>query len=381
MRVAVVLSELAAPPRSGLQEQSLLLLGGLLDAGVEVELFAFRRAGTTAIDAKLLPVQPSAPLMNIRGGWTVTGLLARLFGRSGLETRLGGYDAVYLEGAAAAGLLRRRWAGRAVVNLIDPGSRRRIRFARAATTLPRKVAELAAAAMSYLLEAMLNDPSATWVVVSESDRNYLAHTHAHAATVAIPVMLPDLPALARRDPTDTIVLTVYADLRERHMLKAFVTLADDVLRPVCTACTRVKVRVLGRIAPGPDLLDRLPELPMTFAGWSTDHLEELQQSDIVLLPDTIGTGLKNRAVQGMALGCAMVGTAVALEAIPVENGKQAYVASTPAAMIEAVLGLARDPELRHRMGGQARQFASARYGREQVMAKWMNLLQSASARR
>jgi len=379
MRIAMVLSDLCVPPRSGLQEQSLLLLEGLVAAGVEVDLFAF--SGTRgAVGEAMLPAKLAAPPMPTRAGWTFTGLMTRLLGRSGLEQRLGEYDVVYLEGAAAAGLLRRGWAARAVVNLIDPGSRRRLRFAATASGSLRKAKEWLLAGLSYLLEAALNDKRATWVVVSDSDRDYLRRVHGHAATEAIPVMLPELPAPTLHSPSGAVVVAVYADLRQAHMWRAFVALAEEVLRPVCAAEPALRITVLGRLLPSPELLAALPQLPMTFSGWSEDHLGELQRADIVLLPDTVGTGLKNRAVQCLGLGCATVGTPVAFEAIPVTSGQEAYVAATPEKMVEAVLTLARTPSLRAEVGNKAREFAAARYGREQVMKTWLSLLHSLERR-
>lgn len=373
MRVAVVLSDLAVPADSGLQEQSLLLIEGLAAAGVELHLFAFSRA---PILEAMLPIRLAAPLMPTRTGWTLTGLVTRLIGRDGLERRLKGYDVVYLEGAAAAGLMRRQWAARAVVNLIDPGSRRRMRFARAAIRPLAKLKELFAAGLSFLLEASLNNEKATWVVVSESDRDYLRAVHRHEATIAIPVMLPALPAPIARDEADTAVVTIYADLREPHMFRAFVALARDVLVPSCKAEPRIEIRVLGRLTPAPDLLASLPALPMTFIGRSPDHLGELQRSDIVILPDTIGTGLKNRAVQCLGLGCATIGTAVAFEAIAVRNGVEAFVADTTAEMLDAVLTLARSAVLRRDVGDRAREFAAVRYGSVSVVPTWMNLFRA-----
>jgi glycosyltransferase involved in cell wall biosynthesis len=375
MRLAVVLSDLAAPPKSGLQEQSLLLLEGLIAAGFEVDLFAFAKA-QGEIRQAALPVPPAAALIPMRIGWTLTGLGNRLVGSRGLESRLAGYDAVYLEGAAAAGLLRSSWADRAIVNWIDPGSRRRLRFAGGATDILTKCRELLAAGLAFLLEASLNDKHATWVVVSESDADYLRRVHGHSQTMAIPVMLPELPSPLAHDVADAIVVTVYADLREKHMWEAFERLAARVLRPACEALPGLRVQVLGRLLPSDDQLARLPKLPVTFAGWSEDHLGDLQRSDIVVLPDQVGTGLKNRAVQCLGLGCAIVGTSVAFEAIPVTSGNEALVVNTDGEMLDALLLLSNNASLRAQVRRSASTFARTRYGQRQVMDKWVTLIQS-----
>jgi glycosyltransferase involved in cell wall biosynthesis len=300
----------------------------------------------------------------------------RLFGGRGLAGRLAGYDAVYLEGAAAAGLLRKSWAGRAVVNWIDPGSRRRLRFAEAAASIPAKLRQWAAAALAFLLEASLKHRDVTWVVVSEGDAGYLRRVHGHSDTTAIPVMLPDLPSSITHDAAGSIVLTVYADLREEHMWRAFEALATRVLRPACETLPELRIKVLGRLVPSGEQLARLPELPISFIGWSEDHLGELQRSEIVLLPDRVGTGLKNRAIQCLGLGCAVVGTSVAFESVPVTGGKEAAIADTDEAMLAAILRLARDAELRADMASTARAFAAAHYGQREVMDKWLALIGS-----
>ncbi len=375
MRLAMVLSDLAAPPGSGLQEQSLLLVEGLVAAGFEVDLFAFAKASREVRDAAL-PIRLAAQLMPMRIGWTLTGLANRLFGTRGLERRLASYDAVYLEGAAAAGLLRSSWADRAIVNWIDPGSRRRLRFAGVATDILKKCRELLAAGFAFLLEASVNDQHAIWVVVSESDADYLQRVHGHSQTAAVPVMLPELPLPVARNVTDAIVVTVYADLREKHMWEAFEGLVAGVLRPACEALPGLRVQVLGRLLPSGDQLARLSKLPVTFVGWSEDHLGDLQRSDIVLLPDRVGTGLKNRAVQSLGLGCAVVGTSVAFEAIPVTSGNEALVVNTDGEMLDALLLLASDASLRAQVRRSASTFARRRYGQRQVMDKWVTLIKS-----
>lgn len=376
MRLAVVLSDLAAPPRTGLQQQSLLLLEGLVASGIEIDLFAFAKAPGD-IDEATLPVRLAAPVMPMRVGWTLTGLCGRL-PLNRLAQRLADYDAVYLEGAAAAGLLRRPWADRAVINLIDPGSRRRMRFARAARGFAHKARELVGAGLAYAIEASVNRPLTEWVVVSASDAEYLRRVHGHGRTSAIPVMLPPLPSATTEERRNGTNVTIYADLREPHMWKAFCDWAGNVFRPATSACPEMRLRVLGRLVPTPEQRAMLPDLSIDFVGWSDDHIRELQRADVVVLPDAIGTGIKNRAVECLGLGCAVVGTSVAFEAIPVENGREAMVVADHKQAVEALLQLVSSPTKCMAMRENARNFAAAHYGRDQVIARWLQLLQSRS---
>lgn len=372
MRTAVVLSDLTCPPKEGVHEQSLLLLSALRACGVDLDLYVLS-SSPDALDAQRLPYKLAIPVIRRRWPWTLSGLHYRTFGCRSLENRLALYDCVYLEGAAAAGLLRRSWASRAIVNLVDPGSLRQWRLALKAAGLRDKLLHLLASGLALILEKQLGMERPHFAVVSSDDAQYLRRIVAPAQVSAIPVMLPPLPLDCHERQDTSARLLVYGDLRQRHMLGAFIALSKSLLKPLLALRPDVRIVVLGRIKPSAALLEQLDNLPIEFITWAEDHLGELQRATVVVLPDSTGTGLKNRAVQCLGLGCAVVGTPVAFEGMDVRSGIEAFVETRSEKLLEAVLLLLDDPHLRRRTRQAAKQFAATRYGSEAVAARWIAL--------
>jgi len=116
---------------------------------------------------------------------------------------------------------------------------------------------------------------------------------------------------------------------------------------------RDSVRLLGRLAP-------------------VAVRDELRRSDIFILP-SLTEGLSNAAVEAMGCGVPVVLTDVGGAREAVADGVEGFVVPLwdPPAMTEAVRNLARDPQLRLRMGRAARErvlrdFTAERHVREFV---------------
>ena len=76
---------------------------------------------------------------------------------------------------------------------------------------------------------------------------------------------------------------------------------------------RAPQQIIDRV-PAVITRERFPELDATLA-----------RAGPVLLPDDSGTGIKNHAIHAMALGTIVIGTPAALEGIPVESGRHAFI--------------------------------------------------------
>lgn len=130
----------------------------------------------------------------------------------------------------------------------------------------------------------------------------------------------------------------------------------------------------------PKIRPRFPNLQFHIAGRNApEWLRQLQVPGVVLhgevdsAPDFIrahpimvvpllsGGGMRAKALEGMALGKAVLSTPVGMEGIEAVHGKNCLLAATPQAMAEAVgWGLAHPDDL-CRIGAQARQTCLERY--------------------
>lgn len=85
-----------------------------------------------------------------------------------------------------------------------------------------------------------------------------------------------------------------------------------------------------------------------------DDLASTLKDTIMIVPITIGSGIRMKILEAASMGVPFVTTTVGVEGIPVENGVHCFVADTPGDFFEAVVKL-QDTELRRRFAVNANQ--------------------------
>jgi len=161
---------------------------------------------------------------------------------------------------------------------------------------------------------------------------------------------------------DILVLTVARLSREKGI--------DDLLaaaRLILPMAREVPMRfaVLGE---GPDrsrLEEQMRRMGLddvfAFAGWFARPQIAMQACDIFCLPSRM-EGLPNALLEAMAVGCAIVATRVGGVPEILEHGRNALLvpAGDPEALAHSLLILARNADLRNRLGRSAKHVAQER---------------------
>ena len=145
------------------------------------------------------------------------------------------------------------------------------------------------------------------------------------------------------------------------------------------------LEAVGQRVPGArlklvgDRFFRLKNLPIVEVPWSeSSERDEIAAADIGIswVPDDPWSrgkcGLK--VLQYMAAGLPVVTNPVGVHLEMVRHGESGFLATTEAEWIEAIQTLARDPDLRRRMGECGREVVAERYSVEVGAAKWVNLI-------
>ena len=97
---------------------------------------------------------------------------------------------------------------------------------------------------------------------------------------------------------------------------------------------------------GRDGIALIPDLP--------DLRDEIARHAVVVLPFVSGGGIKNKLLEAASLGRAIVGSATAMNGLNPPEQPPWVRADGESAWIRGILALWRDPEGRHRVGQQAR---------------------------
>ncbi len=90
----------------------------------------------------------------------------------------------------------------------------------------------------------------------------------------------------------------------------------------------------------------------------TGRVEDIRpyiwNSDVVLLPMTSGTGIKNKLLEAWACGVAVVATPLACQGIPAVDGENLLLGSDPGKLATAALRLLQDSELQSAIAAEGR---------------------------
>ncbi|MEC5183005.1 glycosyltransferase involved in cell wall biosynthesis [Cryobacterium sp. MP_3.1] len=225
------------------------------------------------------------------------------------------------------------------------------------------------------MESHLDGFSGALHVVSPADASYLRDEFGHVPTWSIPVAIPvDIEQRALSTTTTSeardscLRIVVYGDFRQPQMRHALGLLCKEVLYQVRDRS--FKVILLGRVPADAEIEGWVSGLDFEILAWAEDYVGVLQSADIVILPDRFGTGLKNRAVQSLALGLCVLGTPVAFEGMPLLDMTHAAIASTSQEQLERLRLLLDNDRLRRQLGADGQKLTQSNYGSSNVAAAW-----------
>jgi glycosyltransferase involved in cell wall biosynthesis len=140
---------------------------------------------------------------------------------------------------------------------------------------------------------------------------------------------------------------------------------DETWPLVRQAVPQARLAVVGRNPPRSVL--RLSERPgVEIVGTVPDVRPYLARAAVVIVPLHVGGGTRLKVFSAMAMGKAIVSTALGAEGLGVTDGRDLLIADDPRQFAAGVERLLNDPELRARIGGNARAFVTQRFGSEVV---------------
>lgn len=118
--------------------------------------------------------------------------------------------------------------------------------------------------------------------------------------------------------------------------------------------------VVGQ-SPHRRLLPLARDPHITLTGYVPDVRPYVAGADVYVVPLRIGGGTRLKVLEAMAMGKAIVSTALGCEGVGLRDGEEGLLGDTPAAFAACVLRLLGDAGLRRALGERARRFVSSRY--------------------
>ncbi|MGD2205414.1 MAG: glycosyltransferase [Anaerolineae bacterium] len=164
--------------------------------------------------------------------------------------------------------------------------------------------------------------------------------------------------LAEGPNEQDVVFTGKMDFRPN--VDAVLWFTHEVLPLIRRESPKTRLWVVGK-DPHPRLTSLAGDPAVALTGWVEDVRPYIAESGVYVIPLRIGGGTRLKVLEAMAMGQAIVSTALGCEGFDLAPDQELVIANAPAEFASAVLALLRDRERRERLGRAARRFAGSRY--------------------
>lgn len=280
------------------------------------------------------------------------------------------YDVLHLEGIGLAPLISTFSKGLPVVMAtIDAWSLRQTRLAASSSGIKRLGFKVYAWITSLVERRFFPDAAAVHLV-SCDDAAHLSESAQITNVRVIPVALLQTPSPAAYSMASAQpVVTFWGDIGVPYLKAGLVWFLKNV-RPHIS--TDFKLVVLGRRSPDQELL-AISDSQVEYKTWVDDIDEVLQNSAAVVLPDSSGSGMKNRTLHAMACGVPVVGTSFAFEGTGAVGKDFCLCSDDPMAFANHVNSILKDENKRLVLGHAGRQFVINYFGLDSVYEQWRSL--------
>jgi polysaccharide biosynthesis protein PslH len=160
-------------------------------------------------------------------------------------------------------------------------------------------------------------------------------------------------------PPDAQTLVYFGLLSTVPNVDGVVHFVRDIWPRITEAHPEARCKIIGG-RPPPSLLALAgPKVELT--GFVSDLRPHLAAAAAVVVPLRLGGGTRLKIVEAMAMGKAIVSTALGAEGIEAVPGRDLLIEDEPAHFADAVKRLLANPSLAARIGQSARQLAVERY--------------------
>ena len=116
------------------------------------------------------------------------------------------------------------------------------------------------------------------------------------------------------------------------------------------------------------------EKNVRITGWVEDVRPYLARGAVCIVPLRIGGGTRLKIFEAMAMGKAIVSTAIGAEGLPVQHNENIALADNPQEFARETIELLRNPTRRQQMGAAAHKMVSEKYSWRSVADSFAEVL-------
>lgn len=160
-----------------------------------------------------------------------------------------------------------------------------------------------------------------------------------------------------RNPREIVFATTY---QWRHNVDGLLWYLENVHPIVVKEEPKMILTILGKDPP--NFLGRYPNV--NIVGYVDKVQPYYNRASIFVVPLFVGSGVRMRILEAMAMGLPIVSTSIGAEGIEASTEQGLFIANTAEDFARKILMLVRDPQISRKYGKNARNFIEQNYSVE-----------------
>ncbi len=198
------------------------------------------------------------------------------------------------------------------------------------------------------------------VLVSKADEISLRALYPRLRACVVPNGVDTAHYVAGDRQTDGATILFIGKMDYRPNVDAINWFCSQIWPAVRSAVPRARLLVVGRdLRPEHQLLARVPGVELV--GAVPDERPWFDRSDLLVVPMRMGSGVRLKVLQAMAMGVPIVSTSLGMSGVDAENGTHYLLADSPSDFARQIVAALGNPALRSSLARAARKLVCERY--------------------
>ncbi len=198
------------------------------------------------------------------------------------------------------------------------------------------------------------------VLVSKADEASIRTLYPPLRACVVPNGVDTSHYVAGDRQTDGATVLFIGKMDYRPNLDAINWFCSDIWPLVRAAVPNARFLVVGRdLGPEHQPLARVPGVELV--GAVPDERPWFDRSDLLVVPMRMGSGVRLKVLQAMAMGVPIVSTSLGMAGVEAENGTHFLLANSPSEFARQIVEALGNRRLRQSIGEAARKLACEHY--------------------
>jgi glycosyltransferase involved in cell wall biosynthesis len=154
---------------------------------------------------------------------------------------------------------------------------------------------------------------------------------------------------------------------------------DTIYPSIRQELPQIKLYLVGR-KPSVEIINLAVDESVLVTGYVDSVKPYIARSSIFVAPLILGTGIKNKVLEAMAMGKCVVTTSIGAQGINAVSGEDLIITDNPNEFATWVVNLLKDKQLRQKLGDNARRIIETKYSWKKIAERLDQIFKEAVAR-